>query len=66
VKNICFAVLLALGGLVSTSAGQTAEGVQEGETMYKEVSVQNLNLHWDIPIVDKAGIGLPFKYALHY
>jgi hypothetical protein len=62
----CLNLVLVLCGFISTAAGQTAEGIQEGEAMYKEVSVQNLNIHYDIPIVDKAGIGLPLKYALHF
>ena len=59
---VAFIVFLS----TAVAVAQTAEGLQEGEALYKEVSMQNLNIHWDIPIVDKAGIGLPLKYALHF
>ncbi len=39
-------------------------GVQPTEATNGEVSLDTLNVHIDIPIVRKAGVGLPFSYSL--
>ncbi len=43
-----------------------ADGVQPLEAQYSEVVLNDLNLHLDIPIVNKAGVGLPFAFGLHF
>ena len=53
--------LLLLWGALSF-----AQGVQPNESTSGEVALDNLNIHLDIPLVSKDGIGLPTKLAMHY
>ena len=43
-----------------------ANGVQALETHDGEISLDTLNIHLDIPLVDKPGVGLPFSFGLHF
>jgi hypothetical protein len=55
---------MAVGAIAQNSG--SANGVQPFESQTNEISLDTLNIHLDIPIVDKAGVGLPFSFALHY
>src|SRR5205807_5992990 len=46
--------------------GQTTTAVQPYEPQQGEISTDTLNIHLDIPIVSKQGIGLPFKASLTF
>jgi hypothetical protein len=63
-------VLLLSCALLSATAGFTqymgGSGVQPTEATNGEVSLDTLNIHIDIPIVNKAGVGMPFSFGLHY
>ena len=63
-----FWLILAFFAFTSESLAQLpgTVGVQPFEAQHNEVSVDTLNVHLDIPVVSKAGIGLAFKYALSY
>ena len=41
-------------------------GVQPTEATNGEVSLDTLNIHLDIPVVSKSGVGLPFSFGLHF
>ena len=45
--------------------GVTA-GVQPGDIQQQEVSLDTLNIHLSIPIVDKKGVGLPFHSSINF
>jgi YD repeat-containing protein len=52
---------------LNNAEGQTVTGgVQATEATNGEVSLDNLNVHLDIPLVTKQGVGLPFSWALHF
>jgi RHS repeat-associated protein len=59
-----FVLLTATLGFAQFDVG--GNGVQATEATNGEVSLDTLNIHLDIPIVNKAGVGLPFSYALHF
>src|SRR5437879_797767 len=60
-------VVLILAGL---SSAQVATGTPKfnsfGGGPFDTVNLGNLNVHFAIPIVQKAGRGLPFTYSLAY
>ncbi len=65
------ALLLAVALLLShTASGQVATGFPPfgsfGGGPFDVVNNANLNVHFAIPIIDKAGRGLPFDYAVSY
>ncbi len=41
-------------------------GVQPTEATNGEVSLDTLNIHLDIPLVNKTGVGMPLSFGLHY
>jgi RHS repeat-associated protein len=70
-KNSVLVMLLLLTTLMPTAVfGQSPTdvgnlaGVQYGDTHIDEVSMTDLNVHLDIPIVTKSGIGLPFHASI--
>jgi RHS repeat-associated protein len=69
VKDLCILFVLAL--LAAAPAfGQVATGLPPygsfGGGPFDTVNNANLNVHFAIPIVSKAGLGLPFYYKLTY
>jgi RHS repeat-associated protein len=61
--------LLLLFVLLCTTLGFTqtgGEGVQPTEATNGEVSLDTLNIHLDLPIVSKPGIGLPYTADITY
>ena len=44
----------------------TAEGTQPYDALYSEIALDTLNIHLDIPIVNKQGTSLPFSFGLHF
>jgi len=63
---LIFISLFSLEAIGQQSNLPPAPGNLPGEAQYQEVSIDTLNIHLDIPIVFKAGIGLPFSFGLHY
>jgi len=55
-----------LGFITGAMAQLPGVGPQSYEAQNGEVSVDNLNIHLDIPIVRKSGIGLPLSFSLIY
>jgi len=58
-----FVLLTATLGFSQAVQGN---GVQPGEAQNSEVSLDTLNIHLDIPLVNKKGIGLPTALSLSY
>ena len=66
-KNSLLAFLLLYGSLGTTLAQNIGgAGPQVGETSNGEVSLDTLNVHLAIPIVSKAGIGVPVSVVMTY
>ena len=71
-KNILHSALLiiALWICAGTAAAQVATGTPPlgsfGGGPFDSVNLANLNVHLDIPVLSKAGRGLPFTYDLGY
>src|SRR6185437_11649832 len=68
-KRICLALLLTLGFLPATAIAQVTTGTPPFGTFGggpDVVNIANLNVHLSIPIISKAGRGLPFSYGLSY
>ena len=61
-------VLVAL--CVAPSAAQVGTGflplTSHQSSSFDSVELNTLNVHFDIPILQKAGHGMPFNYALSY
>lgn len=68
-RSGCFVLLLAIAG-GSTALGQVATGIPPFSSntggSFDTVDNANLNIHFSIPIVAKAGRGLPFDYTLSF
>src|SRR6266567_3491969 len=64
--RVCF--VLAFN--VTTAWAQVSTGVPPfssiGGGPFDQVNLGNLNVHFAIPVVNKAGRGLPFQYELSY
>src|ERR1035437_81458 len=65
-KKLLLTMFLLLSTLGFSQANSTAFGVQNTEASKGEVSFDTLNIHLDIPVVDKTGVGLPFSLGLHF
>src|SRR5271163_2348484 len=63
-------LLLCLSATLGFTQGAFAQvagaGVQPTESVNGEITLDTLNIHIDIPIMHKAGIGLPLSFGLHY
>jgi RHS repeat-associated protein len=62
--------LLILASFVSYAASQVATGIlpfnSYGGGPFDSVNLGNLNVHFSIPVLHKAGRGTPFTYDLNY
>jgi RHS repeat-associated protein len=69
-RAMCVVVLLASLLGTSYSVGQVATGKPPfgsfGGGPFDTVNLANLNAHFEIPILSKAGRGMPFTYTLSY
>jgi RHS repeat-associated protein len=63
-------VILGLTVIVSVSYAQEATGFPPFSTIagdqFDKINLANLNVHFDAPIIAKAGRGMGFHYALHF
>ena len=64
------APLLSLLFIVATATGQVTTGVPPfssvGGGTFDTIDLQNLNVHFAIPFIHKAGRGMPFTYDFSY
>jgi hypothetical protein len=65
----CFATFVVLLG-AAIASGQVATGMPPFGTLgggpFDIVNLGNLNVHFAIPVLNKAGRGAPFSYSLGY
>jgi hypothetical protein len=63
-------LLFLLCCLITFSEGQVASGTPKfgsfGGGEFDTVNLGNLNVHFSVPVVSKAGRGMPFRYDLAY
>jgi hypothetical protein len=63
-------VLCIFLSAVAPASAQVATGIPPFSSMapstFDAVNLTNLNVHFEIPVVHKAGVGLPFNYNLVY
>src|SRR5438477_4169120 len=68
-NRVCF-VAFMLSVSILPSHAQVAYGIQHygsfGGGPFDTLNLGNLNVHFSVPILHKAGRGLPFNYALNY
>ncbi|HZR28541.1 MAG TPA: hypothetical protein VFA71_07150, partial [Terriglobales bacterium] len=66
----CLALVLLSLMMVSSSYAQVATGFPPFSTIdgahFDKINLANLNIHFDPPVINKAGRGLGFQYALHF
>src|SRR5579859_5275783 len=64
------AITLVLVIITSTVSAQVATGAPQfgsfGGGPFDSINLANLNAHFSIPIISRAGRGMPFSYALQY
>jgi RHS repeat-associated protein len=69
-SGLAVALLLAVGALTQAGIAQVATGMQPFGSFsggpFDSLNVGNLDVHWAVPIVRKAGRGIPFNYDLTY
>jgi RHS repeat-associated protein len=58
--------LAVAAGAFAQSPILAAEGNQPYDSLYSEIALDTLNVHLDIPIVNKQGASLPFSFGLHF
>jgi hypothetical protein len=65
-----FLILVLLTRVASAQSSQVATGTPAlgsfGGGPFDTVNLGNLNVHFAIPVVNKAGRGMPFSYNLAY
>ena len=63
-------VIVVVFLLIASASGQVATGTppfsSSGGGPFDVIDLANLNVHVEIPVVNKAGRGLPFSYNLKY
>ena len=63
--SVCLALLTAPLGRAQVATGPVPFGSFSGGS-FDAVNNANLNVHFAIPVISKAGRGLPFDYSLSY
>ena len=68
-RALCILLFLLLS-LVPYSLSQVATGIipfnSYGGGPFDTVNLGNLNVHFSVPVLHKAGRGIPFVYDLNY
>src|SRR5579864_8167822 len=69
-KTLWFTFVVLMIAACSSLVGQVATGIPQfgtyGGGPFDAVNLGNLNVHFAIPIIQKAGRGMPFDYTLTY
>ena len=65
-RRLAAFVLYFVWAVLGFGQAPTTTGVRPWESTSGEVALDTLNIHLDIPIVTKNGIGLPFSFGLHF